>query len=121
MDSTARPRNLLLPLAGIAAGLLAACATMPPGEDKTGQEMKRQSAPVLAALAQYHDDYDRYPETLYLLVPKYLHEIPFDPNLTLDTLQATLSLYYKVPWPQTGAVMCVTPLKAQAWACHGAP
>jgi hypothetical protein len=40
---------------------------------------QRDMARVAYALAAYHSEHDQYPETLNLLTPRYIAEIPADP------------------------------------------
>lgn len=110
------------PALAVIACVLSACASLPPGEDANGLEMKKQSTPVLAALERYQQDHGEYPSSLQLLVPRYLKAVPFDPNLRLDADQKLLGLSYTLAWPRTGSVSCVAPLGADAaWSCHPSP
>lgn len=101
----------------LAALALGACATVPPGEDARGTEMRANATPVLEALARYRNDKGAYPVSLYELVPGYLRAIPFHPGLRLDTHHGVLGFAYFQEWPRTGSVNCVARLGETTWTC----
>lgn len=98
--------------------LLAGCASVPPGEDLKGQQLKEPAGRVLAAVTQFNGDQGRYPSSLYELVPKYLQSLPDEPGLKLDAYVGTLSFAYSQEWPQLTRVLCTTRLQAADWKCE---
>jgi hypothetical protein len=105
-------------LAGLLAIVVAACGSMPPGEDDRGAKYKEPATKVLLALEAYKTEQGRYPNSLYALVPRYLDRIPAEPTLRLDEYTSTLRFAYSLEWPELGRVVCVATLSTTEWKCE---
>lgn len=97
--------------------LLAACASLPAGEDQIGVELKAASSKVLVALSQFRRERGRYPTSPYELVPKYLSELPAEPALHINDDTGTLDFAYSRGFPQLGRVSCSAKLGTAEWHC----
>ena len=103
--------------AGLALALVA-CATVPPGEDPKGKELKAQASPVLAALMSFHKDRGEYPVSLHELVPRYLEAVPFGPGLRYDRDPRVIEFVYPAPWPRSAKVLCFAQVGEREWVCR---
>jgi hypothetical protein len=103
--------------AWIAAGALAlaACSSMPPGEDKQGQSLKAAATPVLHALIKYRKEQGEYPRSLFELTPKYLGAIPFQPGLRYDRDAGGIEFSYERG--MLGVTLCLARLGEVEWKC----
>lgn len=97
---------------------LAACATVPPGEDPRGRELKAQATPVLAALVSFHKDRGEYPVSLHELVPRYLREVPFGPGLRFDRDSRVIEFVYAPAWHDSRKVLCFARAGELEWSCR---
>jgi hypothetical protein len=98
---------------------LAACEK--PGEGAKAEAGYRHCGLIIAALARYHAQADRYPATLDELVPTYLDKLPAAPagiELAYGATQsgAGFDLTFKYAGP--GMNIC-TYTPRDAWRCHG--
>jgi len=98
--------------------LLAACASLPAGEDEAGVELKAKSAKVLTAIAQFGRERGRYPTSMYELVPRYLPELPDEPILHINDDTGTVGFVYSRPgFPGLTRISCSTRLGTAEWHC----
>jgi len=96
----------------------AACGTVGGGEyEKRGYQA---CAPIIAALAQYHEAIGEYPVALEELVPDYVEQIPAEVNgfplhYTRRSAGQSYGLSFAFP-AGAGAYCAYTP--DEGWYCH---
>lgn len=92
----------------------------PPGAGETAERGYALSAPVIAALSQFHDDKGFYPDALTELVPDYIATVPTK-NDELDFSYTKTETSYKFSFHYIGPGMntCTYTPEAQ-WDCSGA-
>lgn len=98
---------------------MSACAVWPAGSDPKGQELKAQTAPVLAALSRFQQERGHLPEYLFELVPDYLPIIPSEPELRYKRQSGSIGFEYSPPWPQPGRISCSAEVGTKEWSCLG--
>ncbi len=102
----------------VTVALLAACATIAPGEDPLGQQLKEPATKVLTAIDQFKQERGRYPSSLYELMPKYIDALPAEPSLRIDEYSQMLKFAYSREWPQLGRIVCVARFGSTEWNCE---
>lgn len=101
-----------------AAAALSACATVPPGDDPLGRQMREQAAPVLVALAAYVKDKGRIPSSLYELTPRYVEQLPMRPNLDFDRVSGQVGFVYERAGWRFRQVACKAEPGQVEWDCR---
>ena len=96
---------------------LAACSNMPPGQDARGAEMRFAATPVLEAIGRFKHDRERYPSSLYELIPDYLSALPKEPGVHFDQYIGVAEFYYSPEWPPNTRYVCTATLEAPDWVC----
>lgn len=94
-------------------------ATQAPGEGKKATQGYTLCAPIIEALARYHDAQGSYPTNLEALIPDYLAEIPTPENgypltYTLEGASYVLQFNYTGPGMNECAYRPET-----GWKCQG--
>lgn len=112
------PKPLPIVATALAALVLCACATVPPGEDPLGQQMREQATPVLVALAAYRKDKGTHPTSLYELTPRYVKELPMRPNLDFDRVSGQVGFVYERAGVRFRQVACKAEAGQVEWACR---
>jgi hypothetical protein len=114
-----RDPRIIRALPPLLALAIAACATVPPGEDEKGTALRGEGTAVLLALIQYQKAKGHYPSSLYELVPTYIAQVPFEPHLRFDEDSGTLQFTYELEWPRQAQVSCLAKVGATEWSCAG--
>lgn len=112
------PRTLPIVATALAALVLCACATVPPGEDPLGQQMREQALPVLLALAAYHKDKGTHPTSLYELTPRYMKALPLRPNIDFDRVSGQVGFVYERAGWRFRQVACKAETGQVEWDCR---
>jgi hypothetical protein len=99
--------------------MLGAAACPPPGKGDKAEAGYKACAPVIAALASYHQAKGRYPESLKELVPGYVDSIPEEVNgLAIEYKPTPTSYSLRFSYEGPGMNTCVyTP--ETGWSCSG--
>jgi hypothetical protein len=113
-----RKKNWAPAGAGATMLLMVACATLAPGEDPKGQQLKEPANKVLTAIDQFKQDKGRYPNSLYELMPKYVDKLPEEPLLRIDEHSGRLRFAYSREWPDTGRIVCIALFGTTDWKCE---
>jgi len=124
------PRRLLWFLIPIFIIVLGLCALTgyflwtsvtvdPPGKGPQAELGYQVCAPVITALAHYHEQNNSYPKTLDLLVPTFLVAVPAaQKNLEIDYRANQTSYFLEFHYSGPGMNTCVyTP--ETGWKCSG--
>jgi hypothetical protein len=98
--------------------VLAACAVYPPGEDPNGQKLQAAATPVLEAIHTYMSDNSRMPRSLNDLVPKYIKQLPDEPELNYDLPDNTVTFTYIQSQSNNIQVTCTAFIGQPGWSCQ---
>jgi len=100
--------------------MLSGCAVWPMGEDPKGEELRVQANSLVDALVQYKAKNGELPQSLNMLVPKYIKELPAVADVSFYSKEKESLIYnYSPTWPQQGQTSCSTFIGSGKWSCHG--
>jgi len=98
--------------------LLTGCSTYAPGEDTYGRQLQGESEAVLAAIHSYMDDTSRVPNSLDVLVPKYLPALPKEPQIVYTPKTSSLDFEYDQKDKNGLHVHCHALVGQLQWVCY---
>jgi hypothetical protein len=105
-------------------GLWFAMCTPPVGRGATAERWYRDTAPLIAALAAYHQQRGEYPDALGDLVPAFLNPaalsiVHVEPNRSLSHQRDTAGFTLRFEYHGPGVNQCTYQPHAAEWKCSG--